>query len=98
MTSDVFVTLYQRSGLLKLRLCHGDGSIVNPSEAGYSLRNLSKNELARPYGLGDEHYFVLVMGDHYSLKLSGREVWSYGELPRPYLGLSEVSQFYLLTC
>lgn len=98
VAADVFVCLYQRPGLFMLRFSHADGSIVNPQRTGFELQNLTWNQRNMEGGGGEEVYFVLLSTERYSLRLLGKEVWSYGETPNMGQGLSEVCEFVPSTC
>jgi hypothetical protein len=94
--NGVFACVYQGPGLRTLRLLKIDGSVVDPELAGYEMRNHTWNRVNKPGGAGDEVYFVVLMTDHYSLLLRGKEVWTFGQPLDMGEGLSVVSKFCLL--
>jgi hypothetical protein len=92
---NIFACLYKGHRLFILRLLQRDGSIVNPEEAGFKMRNMTWSRDNRAYGGGDgsDIHFVLLETDRYSLLLKGKEVWTFGSPTVMGLGLSPVSAF-----
>jgi hypothetical protein len=82
---------------MMLRLSDPNGTVINPEKAGFILQNLTWNQPNRAGGGGEEVSFALLYTEHYSLRLRGREVWSYGKTPIM-AGLSPVSDTLYFTC
>lgn len=79
----MFACLYEGPGLLILRLLNSDGSVLNPAEAGFNLRNITWDQSNEAGGAGNDFYFVVLKTEQYSLRLHSAEVWTFGE-PRTF--------------
>ncbi|KIM88311.1 hypothetical protein PILCRDRAFT_85521 [Piloderma croceum F 1598] len=84
LKDNTFICLHKfQHEVVILRLVCSSGSVVDPTQAKYTLWNCTWNRSVSPIRQGGEIYFIMTITESYSLLWQNEEVGKYGNRPEP---------------